>query len=476
VLDDPDVLGPLGVGVWVVGYLCVYVSIMYLFRRSVGVVVNTMRTARWAYLLEENPTFRRWHDNLARGSVTTARERARVLYRFLGHHDMTPSDLVEMGKGDVEAVEDLLMDFVSRLHREGKAPGYIENYLVAVKSWLRFNRIELVRRIKIGNMNHTPTIEDERVPTPDELLQVLGYADERGRCSIAFMAFAGLRPQVLGDEAGTDGLEVRDLPEMSIEGGRVTFSKTPTRVKVRPSLSKAKHKYSTFLTSEGCDYLRAYLERRLARGEELTPESAIIAAKPGHEASGFRDPGDHDRGHIVTSNVTYEIRKAMRPRFNWRPYVLRAYFDTQLLIAENHGKVSHAYRQFFMGHVGDIEARYTTNKGRLPDTLIEDMRQRFTDSEEYLTTRKVRDEEEERKRQFLLTAEMLFPDKADEIRNILARYKVFAEARDEIQELLNPKNREAKTVSSEEEMVELVSQGWDLVKELNGSKYLLKRG
>ncbi|GAI95754.1 unnamed protein product, partial [marine sediment metagenome] len=42
-------------------------------------------------------------------------------------------------------------------------------------------------------------------------------------------------------------------------------------------------------------------------------------------------------------------------------------------------------------------ARYTTNKGRLPDALIEDMRQRFTDSEEYLTTRKVRDEEKFRK-------------------------------------------------------------------------------
>lgn len=435
-----------------------------------------MRKARWAYLLEEDPTFRRWHDNLACGSVTTARERARVLYRFLGFHDMTPTSLVEMGKEDVEAVENLLMDFVTKLRGEGKAPGYIENYLVAVKSWLRFNRIELVRRIKIGNMNHTPTIEDERVPTPDELLQILGYADERGRCSIAFMAFAGLRPQVLGDEAGTDGLEVRDLPEMMIEGGSVSFSKVPTMVVVRPSLSKAKHRYFTFLTSEGCDYLKAYLERRLARGEKLTPESAIIAAKPGHERSGFRNHVEHDRGHIVTSTVTYEIRKAMRPRFKWRPYVLRAYFATQLLIAENHGKVSHSYRQFFMGHVGDIEARYTTNKGRLPEDFIEDMRRRFTDSEKYLTTRKVMNEEEERKRQFILTAEMLFPDKVEAIRNILAKHKVFADASEEIQELLKPNNREARTASSEEEMVELVQQGWDLVKEINGGKFLLKRG
>jgi len=440
--------------------------------------VNGVRRARWAHLLEENRVFRRWYDNLARGSEGTARERARVLYRFLGIHDLTASGLAEMATEDVRAVEDLLMDFVTRLHREGKAPGYIENYVKAVKSWLEFNGVKLVRRIKIGNRNHTPTLEDERVPTPDELLQILSYADGRGRCSIAFMALAGLRPQVLGNMTGTDGLEVRDLPEMRMEGGRVTFAKVPTMVVVRPILSKAGHRYFTFLAEEGCDYLKAYLERRLALGEELGPDSAIITVKPGHEATGFRAHAGLDSGHIVTKTVTGEIRGAMRPRFKWRPYVLRAYFDTQLLIAENHGKVSHAYRQFFMGHKGDIEARYTTNKGRLPDALIEDMRRRFSDSEEYLTTRKAQDEEDVRKRQFLLTAEMLFPDRVEAIRNILARHASLEEASPEIRDVVAPTRsgrREAVVVESEDEMVELVSRGWELVKNLNNGKFFLIR-
>lgn len=354
-----------------------------------------MRKARWAHLLEESPDFGRWFDNLARGSEATAGESARVLYRFLRIHDLTPAGLAEMGMEDVRAVEDLLMDFVTRLHGEGKAPGYIENYVKAVRSWLMFNGVRLVRRIKIGNLGSTPTIEDERVPTQDELRQIIGYAGSRGRCSISLMALAGLRPQVLGNRTGTDGLEVRDLPEMKLEAGRTAFSKIPTMVVVRPSLSKAKHRYFTFLAEEGCDHLKAYLERRLALGEELGPRSAVIAVKAGHEATGFRDHGDLDSGHVATRTVTNEIRRAMRPRFKWRPYVLRAYFDTQLLIAENHGKISHAYRQFFMGHVGDIEARYTTNKGRLPEALIEDMRRRFTDSEGYLSTRKTEDKDPE---------------------------------------------------------------------------------
>ena len=54
--------------------------------------------------------------------------------------------------------------------------------------------------------------------------------------------------------------------------------------------------------------------------------------------------------------------------------MLRAYFDTNMIIAESKGKISHPYLQFLMGHKGNIEARYSTNKGVLPPDTIEDMR------------------------------------------------------------------------------------------------------
>jgi hypothetical protein len=64
--------------------------------------------------------------------------------------------------------------------------------------------------------------------------------------------------------------------------------------------------------------------------------------------------------------------------------VLRAYFDTQLLMAESRGKIAHDFRVFFMGHKGSMEAKYTTNKGLLPVALVEEMRQAFRRSEELL--------------------------------------------------------------------------------------------
>ncbi len=78
------------------------------------------------------------------------------------------------------------------------------------------------------------------------------------------------------------------------------------------------------------------------------------------------------------------VRRTFRPRFTWRPYVLRAYFDTQLLIAESRGRIAHDFRVFLMGHRGSMEARYTTNKGVLPDVLLDEMREAFGRSEEHL--------------------------------------------------------------------------------------------
>jgi hypothetical protein len=171
--------------------------------------------------------------------------------------------LIANAQKDRKAVEDHLMDFVSQQMRDGKSPSYVENYVKAVRTWLEFNDVKLVRRIKIGGTTRTSTIDDERVPTRDELRQILGYADERDKATIGLMAFSGLRPQVLGDDDGSDGLELRDLPEMQVKDGEVSFVKVPTIVVVKAGLSKARHEYMTFLGEEGGGYLKAYLEKRL---------------------------------------------------------------------------------------------------------------------------------------------------------------------------------------------------------------------
>jgi len=61
----------------------------------------------------------------------------------------------------------------------------------AVRSWLNFNEVRLVRRIKIENRNLTPTTANRHVPTKDELRAILNIPKAKARCSISFIAFAG---------------------------------------------------------------------------------------------------------------------------------------------------------------------------------------------------------------------------------------------------------------------------------------------
>jgi hypothetical protein len=327
--------------------------------------------ARYRHLLED-PDVSRWYRNLSRGSVVTAGVYLRRLGWFCSSRGTDPKGLLRLGDRELE---DMLMDTVGELEERGRAGGYVKTVVKAVRSWLAHNHRQLAVRIRIRGAEETPTLREERVPTKPELLRILMAGNRKTRAACALLAFSGLRLEVLGNYRGTDGLRLRDLPELRVEGGKVRFEKVPAMVVVREELSKAGHRYLTFLCEEGCRYLAEYLEERAGRGEELGPDSPVIT--PRYSGKPF----------VTTTKISDAIRKAMRRAgFRWRPYVLRAYFDTQLMVAENAGRVIRDYRQFWMGHKGDMEARYTTNKHRLPPEVIEDMRGAYARCQEYLQT------------------------------------------------------------------------------------------
>ena len=113
----------------------------------------------------------------------------------------------------------------------------------------------------------------------------------------------------------------------------------------------------------------------------MTGDSPLISPNITHRYGRGRNT---NKKFLPTLRISKLIRDVFRPRFPWRPYVLRAYFDTQLLMSESRGRIAHDFRVFFMGHKGSMEAKYTTNKGLLPDALIEEMRDAFRRSEEFL--------------------------------------------------------------------------------------------
>jgi hypothetical protein len=234
--------------------------------------------------------------------------------------------------------------------------------------------VDMGRKIKVPNMNRRPTLENIQPPSQEDLRRVLNIANARERTAIAFIAFAGLRPEVLGSYKGTDGLRLRDLPEVKVKKGGIEIQRIPTIVRVPERLSKVGHSYITFLGPEGCEYLSAYLQERRAMGEDISPDSPIIVPK---EVRSIK--------FIVTINIGDIIRKPMRRAgVQGPPYILRSYFATRTMMAESKGLLRD-WKVFMMGHAGNIEHVYTLHKA-LPDDVIEKMRKGYEAALQYLET------------------------------------------------------------------------------------------
>ena len=421
------------------------------------------RTKKYAVLLKDEGV-KRWFDNVARGSNVTADVYLRRLGNFCHDLRLTPHGLLKM---DESKLYNILLDTVSKMEQKGHAGSYIQSTIKAVKSWLLHNRIEVKGKIKIKGVQDTPTLRDERVPSKNELKRIFLAGDEKSRTASVLVAHSGLRIETLGNYLGNDGLKARDLPEIVVKEESVEFEQTPTILIVRPELSKARHQYFTFISEEGCGYLADYLELRIREGEKIGPDSAIVT------------PKQRMKPFIRATNIGDVIRDSIRRAgFGWRPYVLRSYFDTQLMLAESKGLVLRDYRQFWMGHKGDIENRYTTNKHRLPESVIEDMREAYKRSQDFLQTTEREETSEEKlregfRKQLLLVAgfsqeeveTMDLPSMSDEELQAIVRKKLLG---------IENNNCSKQKVVSIGDVESYLAQGWEYVANLPNKKVVIK--
>lgn len=418
---------------------------------------------RHKHLLKD-PDVKRWYDNLARGSVITAEERLRRLGRFCNVTGLTPKGIIEKKRADPEAFDDFMMDYVEKSLAGGDKPAQAKNNLVTVKSWLRHFGLEVTKRIKLPTSDYV----DEVVPTKEQLAQILRHCDPRARAIAAIMALSGLRPESLGNYLGVDGLRLGDLRELEVKGDSVEFLKIPTIIAVRKTLSKARHQYFSFLAEEGCQYLKEYLEARLRNGEKLSPESPLIT----HMREGSR------LSFLRTTKLGWEVKLAIKAAgFPWRPYVLRSYCDTAFDIAESKGFISHPWRQFFMGHKGDIEARYSTNKGRLPPDMIEEMRSAYKRCESLLQTSKTESSQDKIKETFKEQLLLVAGFKQEEVDKMNLTEMTSEQLQDVVRQrllgaMVNNGNRQR--VVPVAEVRNLIPQGWEYVDQLPGGDAIVR--
>lgn len=318
-------------------------------------------------------------------------EIAGELHPHPGHGKVDHGTLATMPQKELE---DLTQDVVRECEKREYAPDYIQGLVKGVKSWLKHNDRELKRDVKIKDLGVPVTLKEEKVPEPSQLQEILSAATPRAKVSASFMAFSGVRPEVLGNKDGGGGLVLADLPDLDLE--KLEFKSMPAQVIIRRELSKVRHQYFTYINEKGAGYLVSYLRGRGAAGERLTAASPVVKADEYHKRADAKSRGrvGSITSFICTSNVTAEVKRAIvRAGFKWRPYVLRSYFDSALLTAELQGRMTSTSRAFFMGHKGDIERRYTLNKHRLPEQLARDMKDQYVKGSAFLVAEQLTPQE-----------------------------------------------------------------------------------
>jgi len=130
-----------------------------------------------------------------------------------------------------------------------------------------------------------------------------------------------------------------------------------------------------------------------------------------------------------------------------------------------------------MGHKGDIENRYTTNKQRLPESVIEDMREAYKRSQDFLQTTEREETKAEKlresfRKQLLIVSgfsqeevdKMDLPSISDEQLQAIVRRKLLgAETDCSRQKVVNTTEVESH-----------LAQGWEYVANLPDKKVVIR--
>ena len=325
--------------------------------------------------LLENKKVERWYENLKARSQVTSDIYLRNFGLWLEYLDKDPESIISLARDNFEEFKGEVSDKIRELEKKGTMGASISTSLKPMISYLKFNNVSVKLGINIKNENRNLKAEKEVIPAKSDLAKILRMATLRERVSISLMSFSGLRPEVLGYIDGSDGLTIGDIPDIIISDGKINYEHVPVQINVRPELSKIRNAYFTFLGPQGSEYLKEYLESRIASGERLKKDSPVILPVE-------KQSLEKKNRFLLTTLLLRRIKGTIiKAGHDWRPYIFRIYFGTNLDSAEAKGLISHPWRQFIMGHKGDIEETYTKREGK-----INEGREQYTKCLNYIET------------------------------------------------------------------------------------------
>ena len=231
--------------------------------------------------------------NTAIKSPVTRDVYERRLLNFLKHMKMTPEEFVTLAKNDPLGTKKKIITFAfelkKRFERAELAAGTVHNCVKCVRLLLEMNDIFLNWK-KISRI--LPKVRRyalDRVPTPEEIREILVASDIRGEALTLVLVSSGIREGAMETLHVGDYTPIRKNSQI-VAGRLVVYAGQPEQ-------------YIALITYEACVSLDRYLEFRKKNNEDITNTSPL-----------FRDTFDpiascDDKEKIVCSMTAHAIRQ-----------------------------------------------------------------------------------------------------------------------------------------------------------------------
>jgi integrase len=262
----------------------------------------------------------------------------RRLVGFLSSIGKTCDEFVELSRAAPATAERMIIEFVlkekQRAEQRSIANGTINNTLKPIKLLLEMNDVVGLNWKKIKRL--LPSARRfalDRIPTIDEIHQIIEHSDVRGKALTLVLCSSGIR------EGAIEYLTVRNLKPVKIDAasnvgggiGRILGKLTVYE-------GEPDEEYITFITPEAYEAVQSYLNWRREHGETITDNSPL-----------FRDKFDP----LVTAYLTYGGGKPEEPKImsgaTIRVYYNRLFYECGFRTSpkRRHEFTVHGFRKWF---------------------------------------------------------------------------------------------------------------------------------
>ena len=424
------------------------------------------RLAHRARIAEElkpflDKVYRRSRSEKSRESKLTA------MSVFCGFLRMLPNQILGKLRAGEFSPYKLLDDFISYLVNIGVAPHTIKDYVSGVKKWMLFNGVELSseRLREVAELPRMYVVTRDRVPSKEELRQILMACDLRGKALIATLASSGMR---IGEVLN---LRVKDID----------FSKRPVTVFIRPEIAKDRQARYAFISDEAAELLKTYLGERINN-----PESYIFQGRhQGVRADGKvrqkskwkNKPMTYYNAVVIFNNALRKAGLDSRDEGGRRVihiHTLRKFFFTQLLPI-----LGREITQALMGHKEYLDNAYRR-------FTLEQLGKYYLKAMPYLTFLSETMEYERMKKEIALEAIRRFAEALgiDPMKVRIEKQRELGREpnpEEEIQAIQNKikklrtGNNDPKKIVNEKELERYLAEGWDVQLILPSGKIIIRR-